>query len=81
MTAKNILKELISIRKWSQKKLATEAGLKAQTNVTGILNRGKTMTVENLLLLANTMGCEVVIRDKMGSGTEWIVTSAKTGEA
>ena len=77
MTAKKILKELISIRRWSQEQLAKKAGLKAQTNVTGILNRGKTMSVENLLLLAGTMGCEVVVRDTMGSGQEWIITSEK----
>lgn len=77
MTAKKILKELISIRRWSQETLAKKAGLKAQTNVTGILNRGKTMSVENLLLLAGTMGCEVVVRDTMGSGQEWVITSEK----
>ena len=77
MTAKKILKELLSIRRWSQEQLAKKAGLKAQTNVTGILNRGKTMSVENLLLLAGTMGCEVVVRDTMGSGQEWVITSEK----
>lgn len=77
MTAKKILKELLSIRRWSQEQLAKKAGLKAQTNVTGILNRGKTMSVENLLLLAGTMGCEVVVRDTMGSGQEWVITSER----
>jgi len=73
MKATDIIKEIMSIRRWSQSKLAHEAGFKSQSNITGILNRGKTLKVDNLVLISEAMGCEVVIRDKMGSGQEWKV--------
>ena len=73
MNAKEIVKELISLRGWSQSKLAEEAGFKGQSNITGILNRGSSLRVDNLVQMVEAMGCEVVIRDKMGSKKEWKV--------
>lgn len=73
MTAKDIVKEIMSVRKWSQSKLAEEAGFKSQSNVTGILNRGSSLRVDNLVQMIEAMGCELVIRDK-NAETEWLVT-------
>ena len=74
MTAKEAIKEIMGIRKWSQAKLAEEAGFKSQSNVTGILNRGSSLRVDSLVQMAEAMGCEVIIRDKMGSKLEWRVS-------
>lgn len=71
MTAREIIKELIKTRNWSQSKLAEEAGLKSQSNVTGMLNRSSSLRVDNLVKLVEAMGYEVIIRDKMGSNKEW----------
>lgn len=78
MTAKDAIREIMALRKWSQATLAEEAGLKRQSNITGILNRGVSLRVDTLVLLAEAMGCEVVIRDKMGSKMEWRISEPKS---
>jgi len=65
------------VRGWSQSKLAEEAGFKSQSNITGILNRASTMKVDSLVMLAEAMGCEVIVRDKMSSMRERKVTDGK----
>ena len=73
MTGKELLKELMTFRKWSQSKLAEETG-RSQSDITGYINRGKNdIRFDILCELVNSMGCEVVVRDKMGSKTEWVL--------
>ena len=71
MKSSEAIKEIMKMREWSQTKLAEEAGFKGQTNITGMINRSVSMKVDNLIRLVEAMGCEVVIRDKMGSKKEW----------
>jgi predicted XRE-type DNA-binding protein len=74
MNEKEIVKEVMAMRGWSQATLAKEAGFKQQANITGLLNRGENgMRIDKLAKMLNAMGCEIVIRDKMGSGKEWTV--------
>ena len=74
MKEKEIVKEVMAMRGWSQAKLAEEAGFKNQANITGLLNRGENgMRIDKLAKMLHAMGCEIVIRDKMGSGKEWTV--------
>lgn len=74
MTEKEIVREVMSIRKWSQADLAREAGFKSQSNITGLLNNNKNgIRIDNLVKMLNALGCEVIVRDKMGSGKEWRV--------
>lgn len=74
MNEKEIVRTIMSLRKWSQADLAREAGFKSQSNITGLLNNNKNgIRIDNLVKMLNAMGCEVVIRDKMGSGNEWKV--------
>ena len=80
MTATEIVKELMSIRKWSQSKLAEETGFKRQSNITGILNRGSSMRVDNLQKVVEAMGCELVVRAKDGSEREWKVNEVEQVE-
>lgn len=77
MTATEIVKELMSIRKWSQSKLAEETGFKRQSNITGILNRGSSMRVDNLQKMVEAMGCELIVRAKDGSEHEWKVNEVE----
>lgn len=74
MVASDVVKEILIKRGWSQNKLAEEAGFKSQSNITGILNRNSSMRVDSLVRMAEATGCEVVIRDMMGSRQEWRVT-------
>ena len=77
MTGKEIVKEILLLRKWSQSKLAEEVG-KNQTNITGYLNRGKNeMRLDVFVEMVEAMGCEVIVRDKMGSSEKWRVKSVK----
>lgn len=74
MNEKEIVREVMELRKWSQKQLAKEAGFNSQSNITGLLNNNKNgIRIDNLVRMLNAMGCEVVVRDKMGSGKEWEV--------
>ena len=74
MNEKEIVKEIMAMRGWSQATLAKEAGFKQQANITGLLNRGENgMRIDKLAKMLSAMGCEIVIRDKMGSGKEWTV--------
>lgn len=74
MNEKEIVKEVMAMRKWSQEDLAEKAGFKSQSNVTGLLNRGANgMRIDKLAKMLKVMGCEIIIRDTMGSGKEWKV--------
>jgi len=77
MIAKEIIKDIMNIKHWSQVKLAEQAGFKSQSNITGILNRHSTMKVDSLVQMVEAMGYEVVIRDKSDTSREWIVTDGK----
>lgn len=73
MTGKEIVKEIMAYRKWSQAKLADEIG-KSQTNVTGYLNRGKNeMRLDVFTEMVEAMGFEVIVKDKMGSNKKFTV--------
>lgn len=77
MTEKQAIREVMKLRGWSQQKLAEEAGFKSQSNITGLLNSNiKGIRMDNLLRIFDAMGCEIVIRDKMGSKKEWIISSS-----
>lgn len=75
MTEKEAIKQIMKDRGWSQARLAREAGFKNQSNIGMMLspNRQSSITTDNLVTLAEALGCEVVIRDKMGSKKEWVV--------
>ena len=74
MTEKDVIREIMQIRGWKQPQLAKEAGFKSQSNITGLLNNNKNgIRVDNLFRMLSAMGCELVVRDKMGSKKEWVI--------
>lgn len=74
MTEKDVVRKVMAMRGWSQPKLAAEAGFKSQSNITGLLNNNKNgIRIDNLFKLLDAMGCEIVVRDKMGSKQEWVI--------
>lgn len=74
MTDKQVVKNALKFCKWSQQKLAEEAGFKGQSNITSYINNNKNaMRVDKLVRMMNAMGFEVVVRDKRGTGTEFIL--------
>lgn len=77
MDAKEAVRKAMRVCGWSQAKLAEECGMKAQTNVTGVLNRGGSMRVDILLRMVNSMGFELVLRDKRGK-TEMVIDQSRS---
>ena len=72
MNEKEIIREVMKMRGWSQQKLADEAGFPGQTNITGLLNNNKNgIRLDKLFIIMKAMGCEIIIRDKMGTNKEW----------
>lgn len=77
MTEKEVIREVLALRHWSQATLAQEAGFKSQSNITGLLNvNQKGIRIDNLIRIFRAMGCEIVVRDKMGSKKEWVIDDA-----
>lgn len=73
MTGKEIVKEILLLRKWSQSRLAAKIG-KSQTNITGYLNRGKNeMRLDVFVEMVEAMGCEVIVQDRMEPSEKWKV--------
>jgi transcriptional regulator with XRE-family HTH domain len=65
----------MEIRGWSQSELAKEAGYKSQSNITGLLNNNKNgIRMDNVVRLLTAMGCEIIVRDKMGTKKEWVIS-------
>ena len=74
MNEKEVVREVMKMRGWSQPTLAVEAGFNHQSNISGLLNNNKNgIRIDNLFKMLNAMGCEIVVRDKMGSKKEWII--------
>lgn len=72
MTEKEIVRDILKMRGWSQARLAEEVGGWKQTNVAGVLNTNTTgIRTDTLYKMLTAMGCEMIVRDKMGSGKEW----------
>ena len=80
MTEKDVIRDVMAMRGWSQSKLASEAGFKSQSNITGLLNNNQNgIRIDNLFRMLDAMGCEIVVRDKMGSKKEWIINQKEDG--
>ena len=74
MTEKQVVREIMKLRDWSQPKLAEKAGFNSQSNISGLLNNNKNgIRMDNLFKILNAMGCEIVVRDTMGSKKEWVI--------
>lgn len=74
MTEKDVVRKAMTMRGWSQPKLASESGFKSQSNITGLLNNNKNgIRMDNLFKMLNAMGFEIVVRDKMGSNKEFVI--------
>ena len=73
MTAKDIIRAIMTEKGLSQEKLAVLCGMKGQTNVTGVLNRGASMRVDMLEQFVHAMGYEIVVRPIGTDGDGYVV--------
>ena len=75
MTDKEIIKELLQQRNMSQEELAKISGYKSQSNITGIINRGKvSMKVAIFVRLLEAMGYGLYVIDERQSAIPIKVT-------
>ena len=63
VTSKEIIKELLRVRKMSQNDLTKISKYKSQSSVSGVLNRGNSMRLDSLMAFLVPLGCELYIRD------------------
>lgn len=74
MTEKDVVRKVMEVRKWKQPELAKKAGFASQSNITGFLNNNSNgIRFDNLFKMLNAMGCEIIVRDTMGTGKEWTI--------
>lgn len=72
MTEKDVVRRVMEVRGWKQPELAKKAGFASQSNITGFLNNNTNgIRFDNLFKMLNAMGCEIVVRDTMGTKKEW----------
>ncbi len=82
MTEKEVIREVLNQRRWSQSQLAKEAGFRSQSNIGGLLNTNTCgIRIDILVRIFKALGCEIVVRDKMGSRKEWIIDSTGKSSA
>lgn len=81
MNEKNIIREAMKVRGYNQKILADLVGMKGQSGVSERL-RGASMRVDTFVKFLNTMGFDVVIKDrnKDNKGNSWVLTEARETE-
>ncbi|MDD6689247.1 MAG: helix-turn-helix transcriptional regulator [Clostridium sp.] len=72
MNSTEILLDAMKERGYTQTLLAKEAGYKRQSNVSEIL-RSKSMQVDNFVKLLNTMGFDVIVKDRTTNNLSWVV--------
>lgn len=81
MTEKEVVRKVMQIRGWKQPTLAKKAGFKSQSNITGLLNNNKNgIRIDNLFKMLSAMGCEIVVRDTMGTNQEWVIDMTEETE-
>lgn len=74
MTEKDVVRKGMQMRGWKQPELARRSGFKSQSNITGLLNNNKNgIRMDNLFRMLDAMGFEIVVRDTMGSGKEFVI--------
>lgn len=74
MTEKQVIRDVMGLRKWSQAMLAEKAGFKYQSNIGAILNRGDHgIRFDNLYRLLDAMDCEILVRDKTNPDRIWVI--------
>ncbi len=61
MDAKLAVKAIMAKTGTSQERLAMISGMKCQSNITGILNRGTSLRVDKLEQMINAMGYKLVL--------------------
>ena len=81
MNEKDTIRAAMAARGVNQTMLAEMAGLKRQSNVSEML-RGRSMRVDNLVLLLDALGFDLIAKDRNSNNREntWKITRPKTND-
>lgn len=81
MNEKDTVRAAMAARGVNQTMLAEMAGLKRQSNVSEML-RGRSMRVDNLVLLLDALGFDLIVKDRNSSNREntWKITRPKVSD-
>lgn len=72
MTAKEVVKSVMKSRHFTYVTIAEKLGYQRGSNVSNMVNRGN-MTIDTLLKILDTMGCELVVKSKLSDKQAWVV--------
>ena len=70
---KSIIKSAMANRNYTQAVLAKDAGWSNQSSLSTAINR-ENPSLESIFRIMDTMGYDIVIRDRKNKDTSWIVT-------
>lgn len=62
MNVRDTVRAMMKARRLDQKTVAHAAGFKNQSNISEMLKGKSHMRVDNLIRIANAMGCEIVMK-------------------
>lgn len=71
---KRIIREIMQKKGYTNESLAQKCGYSTPSGVSNIICRDGGMRVDNLFKLLDAMDCEIIIRDNVGYGEEWVVS-------
>lgn len=75
MKPNEIIKEVMKLRGFSNKSLATKLGKSTASAVFNPLSRENGMRTDTFLEMVEAMDCEVIIRSTLKDKTEWKATT------
>ena len=79
-TAGEIARETLIAAGISQKKLADKMGLKSQQALFSMLNAKNGMRVDNFVKIMDTLGFEVIVRNKVTDAEQLVSAEGSEGE-
>lgn len=79
-TAGEIARETLVAAGISQKKLADKMGLKSQQALFSMLNAKNGMRVDNFVKIMDTLGFEVIVRNKVTDAEQLVSAEGSDGE-
>lgn len=78
MDLQSVLKGIIVSRGMSYREIGEAVGGITAQGISAQLNRRHSMSVSTLVKYMDTLGCELVIRDRNQKMDMWVITSAVT---
>lgn len=73
MKPKEIVKDIMKLRGFSNQSLATKLGKSTASSVSNPLSRETGMRIDTLMKMVEAMDCEVIVRSTLQDKSEWVM--------